>query len=192
MNKEDLKRIRISRDLTQREFGEAVGCSESLIRAVEGGRMLVSQKLERSVHSFLKSGDGSNLDTLSGIALDIQDRLERLIAILDFKRSLTREAVTTVAHPLKYEPFGEPHQAWGATGALGDKYWAPDNGNWDTDPDNAGPDEDQARNNQIVEDQRVLATLSPKLQEMVSAVMTLNKRLFVDQQACHKSELTGN
>jgi hypothetical protein len=83
-----------------------------------------------------------------------------------FHRSLPRlgkkEQAVPITKPLQWEPYGEPTPHWGANGAFRLKYWARDNGLWETDPKNSGPLAEDVEKAQKAEDQRVLDALSPE------------------------------
>lgn len=64
----------------------------------------------------------------------------------------------TVARTLKWEPHSGGK--WGARSITGTNYWARDSGLWRSDPDNSGPDENEAREAQKQEDAIVWDCLS--------------------------------
>lgn len=45
MDKETFKALRLSKNMTQKEFGELLDVSESTIAAIENGRRLISDKV---------------------------------------------------------------------------------------------------------------------------------------------------
>lgn len=72
-----------------------------------------------------------------------------------------------IAKPLNWEPFSGAPAPWGAMGILERVYWANDNGNWDSDPENSGPDPTEAAAAQTEEDRAVLQLLS---EEAINAI----------------------
>lgn len=45
MDKETFRALRLSKNMTQKEFGELLGVSESTVAAIENGRRLISDKV---------------------------------------------------------------------------------------------------------------------------------------------------
>lgn len=77
-----------------------------------------------------------------------------------------------IAKKLKFEPYQNDFP-WCAIGVLGHRYWARDNGLWDSDPNNSDAHADDVVSSQRTEDKRVLDCLSPEAIKAVEKLITI-------------------